>query len=623
MPKIHILPDQLANQIAAGEVIERPASVVKELLENSLDAGATRIEIDIEGNGTRMIRIIDNGEGMDEDDLLLCLERHGTSKIQQQEDLGAIATLGFRGEAIPSIGSVSQFSISSRPPNTELGTTVVLHYGKLLKVHEAGCSVGTVVEVRNLFGNTPARRKFLRTARTELGHIEDVVKNYALAAEKIGFQLRFDNKLILHLDPDQKERERLAAIIRYNGDFIELSGTCFQAEAPRLSGYLVPPDTSMIGQPRLRVFVNGRTVKDRMIMHGVAEGMHSFLMKGKSPSGLIHIHLDPAEVDVNVHPAKYEVRFRQAREIHTLVTQTVAEAMRGYQEKVRNRVFSPSLQREPTRIPLPDLEENRFPQISVEQSVPAPQPKTAGSTTVPVRPSPKPFPVKRLQPTIEPVVHTVAEPAKATPAFPGSAGTEPGNRPKSYHNLQIIGQYDNLYIFCRNEEGLLVIDQHAAHERLLYERFHRHYFSNSIAKQQLMFPETIELTIQQGQLVEKHQETIEKLGFSLRDFGGNTFVVTAVPAIAAKASPRELFLDLLSQLGGERSSGDHTRIIETIIADMACKAAVKAGTELGLREIDSLLNEMARADLFSHCPHGRPVVKFFPKEDIKKWFYRG
>ncbi len=325
MAKIRILPEQLANQIAAGEVVERPASVVKELLENSLDALAGRIEIEIEGGGTRLIRIIDDGTGMDEDDLLLCLERHGTSKIATEKDLAAIATLGFRGEAIPSIGSVSQLTMTSRPAASPLGTRVVLDYGKLTKVQQIGCSLGTTCEIRNLFGNTPARRKFLRTSRTELGHIEEVVKNYALGSPAATLILRVDGREVLSLDRTLSVPQRLTTILHYDGPFIEVATDGPAGTGRAVSGFLIPPERVTIGPARLRLFVNGRAIRDRMIVHGVTEGMRGFLMKGKNPSGLIHLTLPPDEVDVNVHPAKHEVRFRNAREIHDLLNQTVAQ----------------------------------------------------------------------------------------------------------------------------------------------------------------------------------------------------------------------------------------------------------------------------------------------------------
>lgn len=639
MSKIRILPEQLANQIAAGEVVERPASVVKELLENSLDAMASRVEIEIEGGGTRLIRIIDNGEGMDEDDLLLSLERHGTSKIQKEEDLGAIGTLGFRGEAVPSIGSVSQFTITSRPEHAELGTRVVLHFGKLTKVHEIGCSFGTSVEVRNLFGNTPARRKFLRTARTELGHIDEVVKNYALGSPNVTFILRIDGRDTIYLDNSLSIEQRLANIMHYDSPFIPI-GTVRQPNSRRrVSGFLVPPEKVTIGPAKMRIFVNGRAIRDRMIVHGVTEGLRGFLMKGKNPSGLIHLTLPPEEVDVNVHPAKHEVRFRNSRDVHTLLSQSVSQAMQEHQLAIKASIFGTDRTAERTPIPmdLGPIELHPFESsvISTEQLADdfprlrdhhsdhqladpnesescTPLPK--GKTTSP----PAPAPTQPLFGTAEPMQQSSFGERKLP-----IHQENPGEAHKSVtHNLLVVGQYDNLYIFCKTSEGLLVIDQHAAHERLLYEKLRKQYLANTVVRQTLMFPETVELSLFQAQLVEKNEEEIDRIGFSIREFGGNTYIISAVPVLAGLANPRELFLDILEQFGSEKGRGDTGGFLDNILATMACKAAVKAGTELSKQEIDTLLNEMTRANLFSHCPHGRPVVKQFTRAEVRKWFYR-
>lgn len=636
MSKIRILPEQLANQIAAGEVVERPASVVKELVENSLDAGATRIEVEVEGAGTRLLRVIDNGEGMSEDDLLMSIERHGTSKIKNEEDLGAIGSLGFRGEAVPSIGSVSQLTITSRPAARDLGTRVVLKYGKLTKVHDIGCSFGTTVEVRNLFGNTPARRKFLRTARTELGHIEEVVKDYALSSPAVGFILRLNNKDSIYLDTTQSVRQRLSHIMRYDGEFIPV-GSKNPTVAPRYAtGFLVPPEKVTTGPARLRIFVNGRAVRDRMISHGVTEGMRSFLMKGKNPSGLIHLTLPADEVDVNVHPAKHEVRFRNSRDVHELLSRAVAGAMRDYQKSVQVKIFGKESSDDRTVIPLErDLDSRQLPSplrddyaapVNYHQR-PAAAPIVNNSDNYqdkgPTSPLQKTVHSKQTPPH-QPLL-TTAEPirqnrdSKEQPV--DVYDSQPPSAP-SHHNLLVIGQYDDLYIFCKSSEGLLVVDQHAAHERLLYEKFRRQYLAGTVVRQNLMFPETVELSLFQAQLVEKNSEHLDRMGFSVREFGGNTFIISAVPALAGMSNPRELFLDILEQYGSEDTKSDRGGTLDTIIARMACKAAVKAGTALSNEEIDKLLDDMARADLFSHCPHGRPVVKRFTDTDLKKWFYR-
>lgn len=598
MSKIRVLPEQLANRIAAGEVVERPASVVKELIENSLDAGADRVEIEIEGGGTRLIRVIDNGEGMDEDDVLLCLERHGTSKIATDQDLEAITSLGFRGEAIPSISSVSRMTITSRQQSAELGTTAVLNYGKLQKIHETGCSRGTIVEIRNLFGNTPARRKFLRTHRTELSHIDEVVKNYALAAPEISFILRVDGRQSLNLDGGHDLARRLATILHYQGDFIEINHSEPGAALPRVSGFLIPPEQPIKGSSSIKLLVNGRSVKDRMLHHGVAEGLRGFLMKGRKPAGLLHLHLDPAEVDVNVHPTKQEVRFRRSRDVHQLIVRAIEQGMRNYQARLQKSFFTPPPPEEPG--PKSILPPSPTPPLSgqYEQTLPFGPPR---ELSVPTTAEPSP-------PSSQSV------PAEPRPVFPDSA-------PKG-HGLKVIGQYGNLYIFCQSANGLLVIDQHAAHERLLFEKLKRQYLGGAINRQNLLFPETVELSLNDSQKVEKYGDELDKMGFSVREFGGNAYVISAVPALGSHLSPVQLFLDVLEQFGGPDNTIGRGSLLEDILASMACKAAVKAGDNLSPREIDALLEKMAKADLFSHCPHGRPVLKSFTDEDIRKWFHR-
>lgn len=653
MAKIRILPEQLANQIAAGEVVERPASVVKELLENSLDAGATRIEIEIEGGGTGLIRIIDNGEGMDEDDVLLSLERHGTSKIITDKDLSEISTLGFRGEAIPSIGSVSKMTISSRRADSELGTRAEVHFGKLIRVHEAGCSIGTIFEVRNLFGNTPARKKFLRTVRTELSHIDEVVRNYTLARPEISFTLTVNGKRTFSLDNTLTLEERLAAIMNYDGTFIKV-GTDHGLKTPSryAYGYLLPPEQLPNGPARLRLFVNGRAVKDRMIGHGVAEGLRGFLMKGKNPAGLIHLVLPADEVDVNVHPAKHEVRFRNSRDVHFLISNAVAAAIQDEQKRLQSKMFGNTNRSLTTAVPLErdcPVENPFHPQPEMRTfSEPRPKPLVAERTFTPPpvstyrneqpvagvrQPVEKPEMTKTTCPPMEPPSLTTAEPVvlpegPATPSPPPVTNASPHQTtllPKSTegHGLQVIGQFTDLYIFCRNNDNqLMVIDQHAAHERLLYEELRQQYLGGTVARQNLLFPETIELTLFQGRLVEQYAEELDQMGFSLREFGGNSYLISAVPALAGTSNPSELLTDVLEQFGSEASRRDSSDKIEHILSTMACKAAVKAGTALSLREIDALLNKMKKADLFSHCPHGRPVVKLFSQREIQKWFYR-
>jgi DNA mismatch repair protein MutL len=574
----------------------------------------------------------------------MSLERHGTSKIQTEEDLGAISTLGFRGEAVPSIGSVSKLTLTSRTKDSDLGTRVVLEYGKLTKVHEIGCSFGTTMEVRSLFGKTPARRKFLRTTRTELGHIEEIVKNYALGCPEITFILRLNGKDSLYFDSSQGLTQRLASLMRYDGNFIPVSAMKGAGlHKTQVTGYLVPPEKVTVGPSRLRIFVNSRAVKDRMVTHAIGEGLRSFLMKGKNPSGLIHLEVPHEEVDVNVHPAKHEVRFRQSQDVHTFLSRAVASAMEKHQRDLQVSIFGADNIQERTPAPIDSglgienilsaVDSNHNITISnISETNPVKPISSFDSGKLDSNTSEKIWPSKESSPVWEPTklseppsqsLFTTSEPIAKDLEVPetSSSVTIQEEKRQAKHNLLVIGQFDNLYIFCKDSEGLLVIDQHAAHERLLYEKLHKQFLDKCIVSQTLMFPETVELSLFQANLTLKNQEEIQRMGFSISEFGGNTFVISAVPALAGISNPRELFLDILEQFGSE-NSGSGGGKLDNILANMACKAAVKAGTSLSTQEIDNLLSEMARANLFSHCPHGRPVVKRFSADEVKKWFYR-
>lgn len=659
MSRIRILPEQIANRIAAGEVVERPASVVKELLENSLDAGATRIEVEVEGSGTRLIRVIDNGCGMDADDLLLCLERHGTSKIATDQDLAAISSLGFRGEAIPSIGAVAKMTIISRPPQAQLGTTLTLHYGKLIKNHEIGSHYGTIFEIRELFGNTPARRKFLRTTRTELAHIEEVIKGYALAAAGVSFRLQIDGREVLRCAETQTLSDRLKTLLHYQGPLMEVGKPAPPGKpegAPAIHGWLLPPDAAAAGSATMRLLVNGRAIRDRMMIHAVAEGLRNFLMKGRNPAGLLHLRLPPEAVDVNVHPTKQEIRFRDSQVVHQIISQEVELAIRRYQQTLQSSVFqlraaqqgSLPVAHPPAVMPLDTKtpsEKSPSPPKTISSRPSCPDLPPASSPVPVMRPLPAspaalpPYSEANTRPEeqIIPLPQT-AETTADTSALPGAVPLPAPPAPSeslfsktpAQHAPRIIGQYDNLYIFCQAADGgLLVIDQHAAHERLIFEAMKKQFLQGHIASQILLFPATIELSRSETEQMEQHRPDIEKMGFSIREFGGNSFVISAIPALAGQRSPEELLRDILTRFVGYDSrshaadpGGKQENILDGIIASMACRAAVKSGDPLHPQEMKALVSRMAQADLFSHCPHGRPVFKYWSIKEVQKWFYR-
>ncbi len=594
MSRIRILSEQLANQIAAGEVVERPASVVKELVENSLDAGASSIELQVEGGGSRLIRVVDNGCGMDGDDVLLCLERHATSKLRDEAGLATIGTLGFRGEALPAIGSVSRLTILSRPATQELGTQAEMRFGTLVRVHEQGCQRGTCVEVRHLFGNMPARRKFLKSQRTERLHIEEVIRNQALAHPEVGFSLYHAGKPILRYGPADFE-ERLRAVFGYAEDLLDL-GTAAALDDYRVDGFLLLPEKVIGRHNRLRILVNGRPVQDTLIRYGVLEGLRGFLLKGHQPAGCLRVTVPPMEVDVNVHPGKREVRFKASGRVRQLVVQAVQGALADYQDRQRTHLFAGTAQ-----------------EYQLE-SVPG-SPGTVAEET----------PSSSSSPRRQSVLG-----GRQTAAYGENGGgvvgpSLPDDNPEADREpLRIIGQIFDLYLLCERPGELVIVDQHAAHERLLFNRLVSGYREKAVPRQQLLFPVTLELLPWEEEVLTARQDELQTMGFTLEPFGGSTWRISAVPALARRVEPRVLFREILQGLRAYEASKKTTlpETLAALLASMACKAAIKGGLELSAEEMKQLLASMEGSSSFTHCPHGRPVLKSFSRGEVKKWFRR-
>jgi DNA mismatch repair protein MutL len=634
LSRIKILSEHLANQIAAGEVIERPASVVKELLENSIDAGARHVQIEIEGNGTRLIKVIDDGMGMDSDDVLLCMERHATSKLgastNDSSRLHAITSLGFRGEAIPSIASVSKMTLTSRTKNDPLGTRLEVRYGKILKIHETGCNKGTVIEIKDLFGNMPVRKKFLKSSRTELFHIEEIVKNYCLANSRLGITYTVNSNTIFDFAADTDTLEDRIKMFYAKNTSVPLipiqdsSQLSTEKDAIKIEGVILSPEQSFATSTKLRLFVNGRSVKDRMIAHAVSEGLSGYLMKGRTAAGALFITLPHEEVDVNVHPTKQEIRFQQPNSIHKRIVSTVRSAMENYQKQSKHSIFGDEENlknwktdqdsqrtREPDYADGPTLWNNSPDRVETNDTEPASYfPSGENKTSSPPR-------------HFESAAN--AEPAAVFQQTELPEDLEPGS-------LKTIGQFMDLYLLCEAQRGtekfLVVIDQHAVHERILFENLKKQFESKQMASQNLLFPKMLELTPESAEIIEKNSEEIKALGIVVEEFGGDNFIIKAVPSVISHLDPEEILTGIMTQFSGSdfshgegRKRKDATRL-DDILSSMACKAAIKAGQNLSPVEMQQLLKLMKESTAFTHCPHGRPVVQMFSAGDIKKWFHR-
>ncbi len=626
MSLIRILPEDLANKIAAGEVVERPASVVKELVENAIDAGAKSIAVEIEGAGTGLIRVIDDGMGMAEDDMLLSLERHATSKLRDAAELMAINTLGFRGEAIPSIASVSKLIITSRLASAPLGSRLESRFGKLIKVHEMGAAPGTTVEIRNLFANVPVRRKFLKSTATEIAHIDEAVRSYALIHNEIGFSLQVKGRLIFDLAPGSGEERVRRALGLRDVELLILSDQRQEAEI-RIGGYLLLPEEETARSARLWLFVNGRVVKDRMLAHAAAEGMRDFLMKGRRPAGVLFVDLPPAGVDVNVHPAKQEIRFQRSNKVHGAVVAAVHLALERRQNELREQIFMPTgstvvetkMPSEQRVVKCPELPVRQGDRSVVKMEVPA-------LTTE----EPSPATTFQIRAEEEAEEYQTDGTLMSAPEFEisGTGHTEdllfemPAGSDRLPPGICYAGQFMETYLLFEFSKGLLVIDQHAAQERLLFEDLKHSYQRQALVSQCLMFPEMVEVNTSDMQTLEQYSTEISRLGLEISHFGGNSFVIKAVPALLAHLSPMDILQDVLARFEDTGNAQGPRGGMEAVLAGMACKAAVKAGQKLSRLEAKHLLIRMMTAGVFSHCPHGRPVVKIFSSRDIKKWFHR-
>ncbi len=612
MGRIQILSEQLCNKIAAGEVVERPASVVKELLENSLDAGADEILVELERGGKGLIRVSDNGCGMLEEDAFLALERHATSKIRNEADLASIGTLGFRGEALPSIASVSRLLLRTRSAEADLGSELYIEGGVVKRTAAVGMTSGTTLEVRNLFFNTPARRKFLRRDETELGHISDMVTRQALGHPDVRFTLTHQGRTLIETRPGDSLRERVAALM---GRQVASAMLPVEASAMglRLHGLLAPPDINRATTGNLYFFINGRVIRDRVVQHALLEGYRGQLMKGRYPVLALFLHIDPEKVDVNVHPTKHEVRFQDQREIHAFLQAAVRDALRGA----------------PWLAGGADENEPVFEAEAKPYSVfPTRGGEGGADVTAPCR--------TRVQETLaryaersetgaehppSGIACTTSSPAlssgESVPLF-SDAAHEAG----PFSRLRVIGQFRRTYIVCEDGDDLVLVDQHAAHERVRFEHLRAQVSRQGVERQQLMFPEVIEMDARRAASFAEHLADLERLGFELEEYGPNSYALRSVPKLLAAVEARPLVQDVASELEEHGGSGKIAETLEEVLASMACHSAVRANRDLGADEIARLFRDLDQIDFKAHCPHGRPVLLRFSDREVERLFKR-
>ncbi len=605
MSRIHLLAEDVASQVAAGEVVERPASVVKELVENALDAGATRIEVAIRRGGSSSIRVVDDGSGMDRDDALLCLERHATSKIRSGHDLASIHTLGFRGEALPSIASVSRFRLSTRERDALVGTEVIVNGGKIETVRDGGDAPGTQIEVRQLFYNLPARQKFLRTENTESSHVEHHLHLQAIGHPQVGFVFVNDERVVYQLPSGQTLRERIRDLCgaALSAELLEVPE--FVAEGIAIRGCIGRAGVSRSTRQQQIVFVNGRAVENPTLSHALREGYHTALMKGQHPVTFLFIEMDPATVDVNVHPAKREVRFRDA----SWVREAVAEAVRRAIESDRGawaqnfRAVLVVPEETPTLIPQSE-------QLALRKDWMAQPAQERGELQTPN---------SKLQTPNEPATTVTTEPAASLAALNAQPSTL--NSPPS-RDFKILGVLGKLYVLMENTNGLVLVDQHAAHERILFEEMRKRMEQAGVPAQRLLVPLALQVTPRDADWIERHTEVLNRAGIVLEPFGSGTFKIDTLPTFLRGDDPAQLVRDIIDELRDISAQNTRLRLGEDMIAKTVCRHAVKANDVLREPELVRLIQDLLACELPYCCPHGRPTMIQVSYGELEKKFGR-
>ena len=659
MGRIRVLSDIVANKIAAGEVVERPASVVKELLENSLDAGATEVRIDVETGGRRLIRIADNGTGMLRDDALLAFERHATSKLSDVKDLLAIATLGFRGEALPSIASVSRLTLETRCDDESTGARVELAGGKMIKVDEVALPRGTTIAVRDLFFNVPARKKFLRTEQTELAHIATLVTHYSLAHPDKTFLLRAGLSELLNVTPVDAMRERVFQVFGSQTlrDLVELPESVKEVPIPgddgdgpalttyRLRGFVSGPQVQKANRNSVFLFVNGRLIRDRLLQHGLVAAYASLIPPGTYPFALLFLDCDPAEVDVNVHPSKTEVRFRHGSLVHDFVRDKVKDALMALRPisalpgAATSPMISPMGAQAAARLPYSEFSqslENALPpeipwSISPQPDAPPPPDFTLPNLQQPnFQPRPPAGPAPRFDFDASPntLTGTPRPAAGVRLPVPDTHGPIPQGayyEPESLdalRDLRPLGQLHDSFIIAAGRDGLWIIDQHVAHERILFEQVLRQSAAGEVEKQQLLLPMVLELTPAQMVEYDRIAGEFASFGFETEPFGKRAIAVKTAPGDLGPAEAERVLFEILEIADKELRHATLDELRRGMAASVACRAAIKINNPLDLTRMRWMLEALAQCEYPMSCPHGRPIALRYATREILKGFHR-
>jgi DNA mismatch repair protein MutL len=608
MSRIRLLPETVASQVAAGEVVERPASVVKELVENSIDAGARKIDIFIRRGGISVIRVIDDGCGMDRDDALLSLERHATSKIRSVADLEAVGTLGFRGEALPSIASVSRFRLTSREPDAVAGTEILVNGGKIDIVRDGGEAPGTQVEVRSLFYNVPARRKFLRAENTESRNIEHQLHLQAIGHAQIAFTFARDDRVAFQLPAASALSDRVRDL--YGNDLLEqllvLNGA--GSTQIRINGLIGRAGLSRQTRAQQLVFVNGRAIESPVVTAAVREGYHTALMKGQYPVTFLFLELDPGAVDVNVHPAKREVRFRDPNGIREAVARSIQETLATGRADWQEKFRPPSSELGEKHRVHPEPAERVVSQTSLGGSPPCELPELEREFALRVERS------VEISPSA-----TRAEVAGRDPFDRLKAGAA---RPSTQQQFKIIGVLNKLYVLMENSDGLVLVDQHAAHERILFEELRRRMEEQGVPSQKLLISQTFELPPRDADWIEQNMPILQKMGIGIESFGPNTFKIDSLPGFLNVTDGAQFMRKVIDDLKSTTDRSSALRLGEDMIATTVCRHAVKANDPLRYLEVEKLIQDLLKCDLPYCCPHGRPTMIQISNAELEKKFGR-